>query len=78
MCSGRCGRVRQQEGVRADDGPRAAEAADLAARVGSNATAADSVSRAYHMACEAAGADGVVCVCGSLYLVGTFKATVVV
>ena len=62
--------------VRADDGPRAAEAADLAARVGSNATAADSVDRAYRLACEAAGNDGVVCVCGSLYLVGTFKASV--
>ncbi len=62
--------------VRADDGPRAAEAADLAARVGSNATAVDSVSRAYRQACEAAGDDGVVCVCGSLYLVGTFKACV--
>ena len=62
--------------VRADEGPRAAEAADLAARVGSNATAVDSVSRAYRQACEAAGDDGVVCVCGSLYLVGTFKASV--
>ncbi len=62
--------------VRADDGPRAAEAADLAARVGSNATPVDSVSRAYRQACEAADDDGVVCVCGSLYLVGTFKACV--
>ena len=62
--------------VRADDGPRAAEAADLAERVGSNATPADDVSRAYRLACEAAGRDGIVCVCGSLYLVGTFKATV--
>ena len=62
--------------VRADDGPRAAEAADLAERVGSNAVPADSVGRAFRLACEAAGKDGVVCVCGSLYLVGTFKATV--
>ena len=62
--------------VRADDGPRAAEAADLAERVGNNATPADSVGRAYRLACETAGKDGVVCVCGSLYLVGTFKATV--
>ena len=62
--------------VRADDGPRAAEAADLAERVGSNATPADDVSRAYRLACEAAGRNGIVCVCGSLYLVGTFKATV--
>ncbi|HBX75530.1 MAG TPA: bifunctional folylpolyglutamate synthase/dihydrofolate synthase [Acidaminococcaceae bacterium] len=62
--------------VRADDGPRAAEAADLAARTGSNATPVDTVSRAYRLACEATGTDGVVCVCGSLYLVGTFKANV--
>ena len=62
--------------VRADDGPRAAEASDLAERVGSNAVPADSVGRAYRLACEAAGRDGLVCVCGSLYLVGTFKATV--
>jgi dihydrofolate synthase/folylpolyglutamate synthase len=62
--------------VRADDGPRAAEAADLAERVGSHALPVDSVDRAYRLACEAAGKEGVVCVCGSLYLVGTFKATV--
>jgi dihydrofolate synthase/folylpolyglutamate synthase len=62
--------------VRADDGPRAAEAADLAERVGSNAVPADSVGRAYRLALAEAGPDGVVCVCGSLYLVGTFKATV--
>ena len=62
--------------VRADDGPRAAGAADLAMRVGSNATPVEDISRAYRLACETAGADGVVCVCGSLYLVGTFKATV--
>lgn len=61
--------------VRADDGPRAAAADDLAERVGSNAVPVDSVSRAYRLARAAAGADGVVCVCGSLYLVGTFKGT---
>jgi len=60
--------------VRADDGPRAAEAADLAARIGSMATAADDVMTAYRTACEMAGAGDIVCVCGSLYLVGTFKA----
>ena len=62
--------------VRADDGPRAAEAADLAERVGSHAVPVDSIDRAYRLACIAAGKEGVVCVCGSLYLVGTFKATV--
>ncbi len=62
--------------VRADDGPRAAEAVNLAGRVGSNATPVDDINRAYGLACEAAGRDGLVCVCGSLYLVGTFKANV--
>ena len=59
--------------VRADDGPRAAEAADLAERIGGQATAADDVLHAYETACKEAGSDGIVCVCGSLYLVGTFK-----
>ena len=62
--------------MRADDGSRAAKAADLAMRVGSNATPVDDISRAYRLACEAAGREGLVCVCGSLYLVGTFKANV--
>ena len=59
--------------VRADDGPRAAEAADLAERIGGQAMAADDVLHAYETACKEAGPDGIVCVCGSLYLVGTFK-----
>ena len=45
--------------VRADDGPRAAEAADLAERIGGQATAADNVLRAYETACKEAGSDGV-------------------
>ncbi|MBQ9635674.1 MAG: bifunctional folylpolyglutamate synthase/dihydrofolate synthase [Acidaminococcaceae bacterium] len=63
--------------VRADDGPRAAEAADLAVRIGSRAraTAVASVKDAYCMACAAAGKDAVICVCGSLYLIGNFKGT---
>jgi dihydrofolate synthase/folylpolyglutamate synthase len=59
--------------VRADSGTRAAEAADLAKLVGKNAVAKPDVSSAYAEAIQAAGQDGVVCVCGSLYLVGTFK-----
>lgn len=59
--------------VRADDGPRAAEADRLAALVGKNAVAKSDVGSAYAEAVQAAGKDGVVCVCGSLYLVGTFK-----
>lgn len=59
--------------VRADKGARAAEAADLAKLIGSNAVAQDDLAAAYQKAVSAAGADGVVCVCGSLYLVGEFK-----
>lgn len=59
--------------VRADDGPRAAEAERLAILVGKNALAKAYVGSAYAEAVQAAGRGGVVCVCGSLYLVGTFK-----
>ena len=59
--------------VRADEGARAAEAADLAKLVGSNAVAEANLATAYDAAIRGAGNDGVVCVCGSLYLVGEFK-----
>ena len=59
--------------VRADEGARAAEAADLAKLVGSNAVAEANLATAYDAAIRGAGTDGVVCVCGSLYLVGEFK-----
>ncbi len=60
--------------VRADSGARAAEADALAKLVGSNAAPETDLQTAYHKAMAQAGADGVVCVCGSLYLVGEFKA----
>ena len=60
--------------VRADGGARAAEANVLAELVGSNAIAESDLQEAYHKAMVQAGEDGVVCVCGSLYLVGEFKA----
>lgn len=60
--------------VRADSGSRAEEAADLAKLVGDNAVPVDDLSAAYSMAIEGAGTDGIVCVCGSLYLIGEFKA----
>lgn len=59
--------------VRADEGARAAEATDLAKLVGSNAVAEANLATAYDAAIRGAGTDGVVCVCGSLYLVGEFK-----
>ncbi len=59
--------------VRADNGSRAAEAAALAKLVGKNAAPRPDVGTAYTEAVQAAGPQGVVCVCGSLYLVGTFK-----
>ena len=60
--------------VRADGGVRAAEAYALANLVGANAVAESDLQTAYHKAMSLAGEDGVVCVCGSLYLVGEFKA----
>lgn len=59
--------------VRADQGARAAEAADLARLVGTNAVSAASLVEAYDQALRETPADGVLCVCGSLYLVGEFK-----
>ena len=59
--------------VRADPGYRAAEAVDLAKLVGPNAIPMEDLGKAYEAAIEGAGTDGVVCVCGSLYLVGDFK-----
>lgn len=59
--------------VRADQGYRAAEAADLAKLVGPNAVPRDSLEQAYREALVEAGAEGIVCVCGSLYLAGEFK-----
>ena len=61
--------------VRADDGPRAASAEYLAENIGRGAKACSTLTQAYQNALEAAGDSGVVCVCGSLYLVGTFKET---
>ncbi len=60
--------------VRADGGVRAAEADALANLVGANAVAESDLQTAYHKAMNLAGEEGVVCVCGSLYLVGEFKA----
>lgn len=57
--------------VRADDGPRSAEARDLAKKVGINAIAMNTIPMAYEEALK--HNDGVVIVCGSLYLVGSFK-----
>lgn len=59
--------------VRADGGPRAAEAEALADLVGDNAIPMESLAEAYHKAAAEAGEDGIICVCGSLYLVGEFK-----
>lgn len=59
--------------VRADSGDRAAAAEELAGLIGPQALAMDSLADAYEAAVKEAGEDGVVCVCGSLYLVGSFK-----
>lgn len=62
--------------VLADKGPRAASAAQLAKIVGEKAVAYEKLTEAYDDALAAAENSGIVCVCGSLYLIGTFKATV--
>ncbi len=59
--------------VRADQGVRAAEAGDLAKLVGTNAVPMANLAEAYSTAIAEAGQEGIVCVCGSLYLVGEFK-----
>lgn len=59
--------------VRADGGSRAAEAEALAELVGANAIPMNNLAEAYHKAADQAGKDGIICVCGSLYLVGEFK-----
>ena len=56
------------------DWHRAAVPADLAAQFGTGAPAAESVTEALEMAREKAGREGLVFVCGSLYLVGEAKA----
>ena len=60
--------------VPADGGERAAKPEVLAQLIGANAAACSDVYEAYLKALAEAGEDGVVVICGSLYLVGTFKA----
>lgn len=60
--------------VTADFSPRAARGEDLARLIGSKASAYANVLEAYKEALREAGSGDIICVCGSLYLVGTFKA----
>lgn len=62
--------------VLADTGSRAAAPEVLSKLAGRQAVPYDDLQEALQAACAAAGPDGVVCVCGSLYLIGTFKAQV--
>ena len=52
---------------------RAASAEELASLIGNQAEAMNSLASAYEAAVTGADADSVICVCGSLYLVGNFK-----
>lgn len=60
--------------VMVSNNSRAASAEALTELIGGNAIAESDLMQAYTKAVQAAGNDGVVCVCGSLYLVGEFKA----
>ena len=60
--------------VPADGGERAAKPDVLANIIGANAAPRSDVYAAYLDALAEAGEDGVIIICGSLYLVGTFKA----
>lgn len=59
--------------VPADFGTRAAKPEELAALVGPQALPMATLEEAYEAALETAGPKGIVCICGSLYLVGQFK-----
>lgn len=59
--------------VLAHVGDRAEKPEKLAQRLHKNAIPAADLTEAYHKAAAQAGPDDVVLVCGSLYLVGTFK-----
>ena len=59
--------------VPADSGERAAKPQELANIIGANAAPRSDVYEAYLEAVNEAGSNGVVVICGSLYLVGTFK-----
>ncbi len=59
--------------VKADEGSRAAAAEELTELIGPNAMVANSLDHAYAKVVAIADSDAVVCVCGSLYLVGNFK-----
>ena len=59
--------------VPADGGERAAKPQELANIIGANAAPRSDVYEAYLEAVNEAGSSGVVVICGSLYLVGTFK-----
>lgn len=52
---------------------RAATAEALTELIGSNAVAESDLMTAYGKALQQAGNNGIVCVCGSLYLIGEFK-----
>lgn len=60
--------------VRADDSERAAHPEDLAYAIGANAAACLNVPSAYARALEKSTPEDLICICGSLYLLGTFKA----
>ena len=59
--------------VPADESARAAKAEDLSKKIGDNAISMTNVKEALDKAVLLATQDDIICVCGSLYLVGNFK-----
>lgn len=59
--------------VQADSSTRAAAAEELASLIGAQALPVANIAAAYDKALKEAAYGGVICVCGSLYLVGNFK-----
>lgn len=59
--------------VLAHEGDRSEKPEKLARRLHKNAVPMDELAAAYRRAVQEAGPEDVVIVCGSLYLIGTFK-----
>lgn len=68
--------IRQEDivfAVSADDSERAASPDKLVSLIGQGVLSGNSLPETYYAALEEADSESVICICGSLYLVGNFK-----